>query len=264
LLNYKKSYGRANSGQIVSFYRGGGFKKHYRKIDFCRVLWNMSAVVLQLERDPYRSSFIGLICYQNGVISYIIASEGLKVGSRIYIGFVKYKLFQSLVQNFFKSGNALILKDLPEGILIHLIEGYFSMRTTFLRAGGVSAKLLRHLNMDLVLVRFPSKEEYLFFSNTLATVGQVSNIYNKFYNKCISGVNRRLGRRPVVRGIAKNPVDHPHGGGEGRSSGGRGSKCQVNRWSKVAKGKPTRVKTSYNSLFLYLSRKDKSIRRPKK
>jgi len=125
--------------------------------------------------------------------------------------------------------------------------------------------LLRQLSLKISVVRFPSKEQYLFFSNTISTIGQVSNIMKKFFLYKNAGIKRRLGMRPRVRGIAKNPVDNPHGGGEGKSSGGQGRRSSVNRWSKVAKGKPSRKEDKdFKTLFVYLSRKDKSIRQKKK
>lgn len=264
LFSKKLAVGKNFTGQIVNFFRGGGYTKHYRKIDFFRLLWNMSALILQIERDPFRTSSIALICYQNGILSYILASEGLQVGTKVYIGYLKFKLFQNLLLfNSFKRSNCLCLKEIPEGSLIHLIEGTFFKKLSYVRAAGTSAKLLRHLE-NLVIVRFPSKELYLFYGSTIASIGQLSNGDNKLFSFKNAGFLRRLGHRPKVRGVAKNPIDHPHGGGEGRSSGGRGSKSQVNRWSKVAKGKPTRFVSNINVLFVYLSRKDKSIRRKKK
>jgi len=206
-----------------------------------------------------------LICYENGIYSYILASENLYIGQRLYVGYNKYFQFVKISKFFFKYGNVLYLKQLLDGTLVHFLEHYKSLKVKYVRSAGCSAKLLRQLSLTISVVRFPSKEQYLFFSNTISTIGQVSNMIKKFFLFENAGIKRRLGYRPRVRGIAKNPVDNPHGGGEGKSSGGQGRRSSVNRWSKVAKGKPSRVDNKlFKVLFIYLSRKDKSIRQQKK
>lgn len=265
---FRQAIGKNYTGQIVAYYRSTGFKKYYRLIDFFRILWNISALILQFEYDPYRNCFIALICYENGIYSYILATENLKIGQRIFIGYNKYFKFKNLSKFFFKYGNVLYLKQILDGSMIHLLEHYKSFKLKYIRAAGCSAKLLRQVTLNISILRFPSKEQYLFYSNSICTLGQISNLNKKFLDYKNAGIKRRLGFRPKVRGVAKNPIDHPHGGGEGKSSGGQGRKSSVNRWSRVAKGKPSRkdyqTRHIFKTLFIYLSRKDKSIRHKKK
>lgn len=222
-----KKGGRNHSGRITAFHIGGGHKQKYRIIDFKRSIRNIPGVVQSIQYDPNRSAFIALICYNNGIISYILAPHNLKVGDIIEAG--------SLVD--IKIGNALAIEDIPVGTVIHNIEMKPGKGGQIARAAGTYATLIKKGNDGYSMIRLSSGEQRLVLSKNYATIGIVSNIDNNNIKLGKAGTSRWLGRKPTVRGVAMNPVDHPHGGGEGRTSGGRPS---VTPWGKPTKGHRTR------------------------
>jgi len=234
--------GRNSTGKITVYHRGGGHKKRLRNVDFIRSLFNVTAIVLSLAYDPNRSSFLALILYKNGILSYILATSSMKAGDFII----------SSTYTTFASGNVMPLKYIPIGSVIHNLELHFGKGAKFCRSAGSFALVLakNKYNSNLILIRLKSGEEYLFFEGCIASLGVVSNL--KFYliNRKKAGTSRLLGKRPVVRGVAMNPIDHPHGGGEGKTSGGRPS---VTPWAKLTKGKLTRSKKRINR-FIFKSR----------
>ncbi len=246
----KKINGRNNTGSIVVRHRGGGCKKRYRVVDFYFSFLNIPGIVLKIEKDPNRSCFIALILFKNGFFSYILASQKLKVGS-----FVKNIIkWPSIIEDFFLC-LSMPLKILKAGSIIFNIELHHRKGSALCRSAGSFGIVLSQFNFStkFVIVRLKSNEEYLLNLNCFASLGLSSNASFKSVNLKKAGVSRLLGRRPSVRGVAMNPVDHPHGGGEGKTSGGRSS---VSPWGVITKGKRTRLKSSsrkfiYKSRFLY-------------
>ncbi len=227
----KLSYGkkridfRNNKGHVLA-HRGGGRKRLYRIVDFKRKIQNLYGLVLSIEYDPNRSSLIALVCFSNGILSYIIAPFGITPGSIIYSG----------INATFTPGSVFQLKELPVGMEVHNVELHKNKGGQVARAAGTFCKVLRHLG-SFTILKLMSGEERAFLGTNVATIGRVSNWQHNLKNWKKAGVSRLKGRRPVVRGVAKNPVDHPHGGGEGKSSGGRPS---VTPWGKPTKGYPTK------------------------
>jgi large subunit ribosomal protein L2 len=221
-----KTGGRNNNGRITSWQRGGGHKKRYRIIDFKRTKWDMTATVERIEHDPNRSAFIALIKYEDGELAYIIAPQRLKAGDKVVAG-EKVDV---------KPGNAMPLKSIPVGSIIHNIEMKPGKGAQLTRSAGTFAQLVGR-DGDYSQIKLSSGELRRVPSKCMASIGPVSNADKKNINLGKAGRNRWLGRRPHVRGVAMNPVDHPHGGGEGRTSGGR---HPVTPWGKCTKGKRTR------------------------
>lgn len=229
LKNIVSSAGRTNTGQLALYHRGGGLPRRYRLVDFRRNLWNLASVVLYNEYDPNRTSLITLVCFYNGILSYVLNTESIGVGDILFsgswAGYVNY-------------GNFLPLSIIPEGSMIHSLELRPRLGSKIVRSAGTFALLVKKfLDVKKVLLRLPSKEEVIVDQALMATMGQVSRIQHKIESVYKAGIRRLKGFRPVVRGVAKNPVDHPHGGGGGR--------CQVTPWAKPAKNVPTRVKGSF-------------------
>ncbi len=223
----KKTRGRNNQGRITSWLKGGGNRRLYRIIDFKRDKHGVPAKVASIEYDPNRTARIALLKYIDGEYRYILAPDGLKVGDTLMSG--------SGVD--VKVGNALPLKEIPLGTMIHNIELYPGGGAKLVRSAGAAAQLLAKED-KYAHVKLPSGEVRLISVNCLATIGQVSNLEHENIIIGKAGRSRHLGRRPSVRGVAMNPVDHPLGGGEGKSSGGRPA-CTP--W-----GKPEGVKTRKN------------------
>jgi large subunit ribosomal protein L2 len=223
----KKRKGRNNQGRITSWLKGGGHRKHYRIIDFKRDKYGVPAKVESIEYDPNRSARIALLKYIDGEYRYIIAPDGLKVGETLMSG----------PGAEVKPGNSLPLKEIPLGTMIHNIELYPKGGGKLVRSAGGSAQLMAKEG-KYAHVKLPSGEVRLISINCMATVGQVSNVEHENVIIGKAGRMRHLGRRPSVRGVAMNPVDHPLGGGEGKASGGRPA-CSP--W-----GKPEGVKTRKN------------------
>ena len=217
--------GRNSHGRITVRRRGGGHKRRYRIIDFRRDKY-VPARVETVEYDPNRSARIALLCYADGERRYILAPKGLNVGDQVV----------SNRRADIKPGNSLPLRNIPVGTVIHAIEVKIGAGAKLCRAAGTAAQLLAKEG-DWAQIRLPSSEVRLIHLNCRATIGQVGNEEHGNIKLGKAGRSRWLGRRPKVRGVAMNPVDHPHGGGEGRTSGGR---HPVSPWGMPTKGKRTR------------------------
>jgi len=221
-----KSGGRNNNGRITTRHVGGGHKQHYRKVDFKRDKDSIPGVVERLEYDPNRSAHLALIKYMDGERRYIIAPKGLKAGDRI----------QSGREAPITAGNCLSLRDIPLGTLIHCVEMKPGKGAQIARSAGSSAQLLAKEGQSVTL-RLRSGEMRKVPSDCRAVIGEVGNSEHNLRSLGKAGAKRWRGVRPTVRGVAMNPVDHPHGGGEGRTSGGR---HPVSPWGTPTKGYKTR------------------------
>jgi large subunit ribosomal protein L2 len=221
----KKTGGRGNTGRITSRHRGGGHKRAYRLIDFKRNKVGIPARVASIEYDPNRSANIALLHYVDGEKRYIIAPQGLKVGEVIVAG----------SDSEIKTGNTLPLSKIPLGMNIHNLEIKPGKGGQIARSAGAMCQLLAKEG-DFAHIKMPSGEVRLFKLNCLATLGQVGNLDHENIVLGKAGRSRWLGVKPHVRGVAMNPVDHPMGGGEGRSSGGR-HPCSP--WGQLSKGLKT-------------------------
>jgi len=222
----KKTGGRNSKGRITIWFRGGGHKRAYRVIDFRRDKRDVPAKVAALEYDPNRSARIALLHYLDGEKRYILAPDGLKVGQTVVAADGADIL----------PGNALPLKNIPAGTMIHNLELRKGRGGQLVRSAGAAAQLVAKEG-EYAQVRLPSGEVRQVHSDCVATIGQVGNLDHKNVAFGKAGRTRWLGRRPHNRGVAMNPIDHPHGGGEGRTSGGR---HPVTPWGKPTKGAKTR------------------------
>jgi len=234
--------GRNNLGRVTARRRGGGHKRRYRIIDFKRAKWGVPATIERLEYDPNRSAFIALIKYEDGELSYILAPQRLAVGDRV--------IADNRVD--IKPGNAMPLSNMPVGTIVHNVELKKGKGGQLARAAGTYAQLIGK-DQGYAQIRLSSGEQRMVRGECMATVGSVSNPDNQNIKIGKAGRSRWMGRRPSVRGVAMNPVDHPHGGGEGRTSGGR---HPVTPWGKPTKGKRTRSNKATNKFIMR--------RRPKK
>lgn len=232
-----KPAGRNNTGRITVRHHGGGNRTKYRVIDFKRTKTDCTAVVKTIEYDPNRSAFIALIEYTDGVKSYILAPDGLKVGYIIMNG----------EGADIKIGNAMPISSIPVGTIIHNIELYPGKGGQLVRSAGNYAQLIAKEG-KYGLVRLPSGETRNIPLNCIATVGQVSNLDHANVNLGKAGRKRHMGWRPTVRGSVMNPCDHPHGGGEGKSPVGRPG--PVTPWGKPALGYKTRAKHKASDKFI--------------
>ena len=236
LTPQKSSGGRNNQGRITSRRMGGGVKRKYRTIDFKRNKFDISAEIMRNEYDPNRSAFISLIKYEDGEFNYILSPQKIKVGDKVISG-----------QNVeIKEGNCLPLKNIPVGTNVHNIELKPGAGGQLARSAGTSVQIISKEDL-YVQLRLVSGEIRLINKNCLATVGILSNADNKNIKLGKAGRKRYLGFRPKVRGVVMNPVDHPHGGGEGRTSGGR---HPVSPWGQPTKGKKTRTNKKTNVFIL--------------
>ncbi|MGL4495634.1 MAG: 50S ribosomal protein L2 [Beijerinckiaceae bacterium] len=219
--------GRNNLGRVTVRFRGGGHKQSYRVVDFKRrEKAGMAAIVERLEYDPNRTAFIALVKYADGTLSYILAPQRLAVGDSVVSG----------DGSDIKPGNAMSLGAMPVGTIVHNIELKIGKGGALARSAGTYAQIVGR-DQGYVIIRLNSGEQRLVHSNCFATVGAVSNPDHMNISLGKAGRNRWLGKRPHNRGVAMNPIDHPHGGGEGRTSGGR---HPVTPWGKPTKGKKTR------------------------
>jgi large subunit ribosomal protein L2 len=218
--------GRNNNGRITQRWRGGGHKKSYRIVDFKRLKADMTAKVERLEYDPNRTAFIALIKYEDGTLSYILAPQRLAVGDSVVSG----------QKCDIKPGNAMPLKNMPVGTIVHNVEMKPGKGGQIARSAGTYAQLVGK-DSGFAQIKLMSGELRLVRGECMGTVGAVSNPDQQNVSIGKAGRSRWLGRRPNVRGVAMNPIDHPHGGGEGRTSGGR---HPVTPWGKPTKGKKTR------------------------
>ena len=232
----KRSGGRNNLGRITSFQRGGGHKRRYRKIDFKRNKWGVPARVAAIEYDPNRSARIALLHYADGEKRYILAASGLRVGDRV----------QTARDAEIRPGNALPLEVIPLGTIVHNVELKPGRGGQLVRSAGGGAQLMAREGKYAQL-KLPSSETRRVLTSCLATIGQVGNLDHENVSIGKAGRSRWLGRRPNVRGVAMNPVDHPHGGGEGRTSGGR---HPVTPWGVPTKGHKTRSNRKSDKLIV--------------
>ncbi|MBT07484.1 MAG: 50S ribosomal protein L2 [Rhodospirillaceae bacterium] len=235
--------GRNSQGRMTSRHRGGGHKRRYRKIDFKRRKFDIIGVVERLEYDPNRTAFIALVRYKDDELAYILAPQRVGPGDEIISG----------DRVDIKPGNAMPLKNMPVGTVVHNIELKERKGGQLARAGGTYAQLVGK-DAGYALLRLSSGEQRMVRAECMATVGAVSNPDRKNIKIGKAGRSRWLGRRPKVRGVAMNPVDHPHGGGEGRSSGGR---HPVTPWGVSTKGKRTRNNKRTDKLILRRRRRKK-------
>ena len=233
---FAKTGGRNSQGRMTARHRGGGHKRRYRIIDFKRRKFDVAATVERLEYDPNRTAFIALIRYDDGEMSYILAPQRFQPGDKVISG----------DRADIKPGNAMPLKNMPVGTVVHNIEMKPNKGGQLARAGGAYAQLVGK-DAGYALLRLSSGEQRMVRGECMASVGAVSNPDRKNEKLGKAGRNRWRGRRPKVRGVAMNPVDHPHGGGEGRSSGGR---HPVTPWGVSTKGKRTRSNKRTDKLIL--------------
>ena len=242
-----KKAGRNNAGRITMRRRGGGAKRLYRIIDFKRAKRDMEATVVRIEYDPNRTAFVALIEYTDGEQAYIIAPQRLGVGDRVISG-GKVDV---------KPGNAMPFTGMPIGTIVHNIELKPGKGGQIARAAGSYAQFVGR-DGGYAQIRLSSGELRMVRQECVATVGAVSNPDNSNTSLGKAGRNRNLGKRPSVRGVVMNPVDHPHGGGEGRTSGGR---HPVSPWGKPTKGARTRNKNKASSKLILRSRHARKKRR---
>ena len=235
-----KSGGRNNQGHLTMRHRGGGHKRRYRRIDFKRQKFGVPARVAQIEYDPNRTARIALLLYADGEKRYIIHPNGLRVGDTVVSG----------PGSDIRTGNALPLKEVPLGTTVHCIEFKAGKGAQICRAAGTSAQVVAK-DGEYVTLKLRSSEVRMVRAECSATIGQVGNVDHELLRVGKAGKTRWLGRRPKVRGVAMNPVDHPLGGGEGRSSGGR---HPVSPWGKV-EGKKTRRKRKASTKLIVRGRR---------
>lgn len=231
-----KSGGRNNNGRITTRHVGGGHKQHYRVIDFKRNKDGIPAKVERIEYDPNRTAFIALVLYADGERRYIIAPKGLQAGDQV----------QSGESSPIKAGNALPLRNIPVGSVIHCIELKPGKGAQLARSAGAAVQLVAREGQYATL-RLRSGEMRKVLTDCRATLGEVSNSEHNLRSLGKAGASRWRGVRPTVRGVAMNPVDHPHGGGEGRTSGGR---HPVTPWGVPTKGYKTRKNKRTNKLIV--------------
>ncbi|MBI1361379.1 MAG: 50S ribosomal protein L2 [Alphaproteobacteria bacterium] len=231
-----KTGGRNNLGRVTGRHIGGGAKRNYRIIDFKRRKWDMPATIERLEYDPNRTAFIALLTYQDGTQTYIIAPQRVAVGDVVVAG----------EDVDIKPGNALPLRSIPVGTIIHNIEMKPLKGAQMARSAGTYAQLVGRAE-GYAQIKLGSGEVRLVPESCMATIGAVSNPDNMNESLGKAGRTRHLGKRPTVRGVVMNPVDHPHGGGEGKTSGGR---HPVSPWGKKTRGPKTRKNKSTDRLIV--------------
>jgi len=238
----RKSGGRNNTGRITARRRGGGHKRRYRVIDFKRQKFNVTGTIERIEYDPNRTAFIALVKYEDGDLAYIIAPQRMRAGDQVVSG--------SNVD--IRPGNALPLQNIPVGTIVHNVEMKPGKGGQIARSAGTYVQLIGK-DRGYAQLRLASGELRMVRAECMATVGAVSNADQQNVKLGKAGRSRWLGKRPSVRGVAMNPIDHPHGGGEGRTSGGR---HPVTPWGKPTKGKRTRNNKKTDAMIMR--------RRPKK
>jgi len=228
--------GRNNTGRVTARRRGGGHKRAYRLVDFKRRKFDMVGTVERLEYDPNRTAFIALVKYEDGELAYILAPQRLSAGDKVV----------AAEKADVKPGNAMPMANMPIGTIIHNVELKAGAGGKLARSAGTYAQLVGR-DRGYAILRLSSGEQRLVRAECMATVGAVSNPDNQNINLGKAGRKRWMGKRPAVRGVAMNPVDHPHGGGEGRTSGGR---HPVTPWGKPTKGKKTRSNKATDRLIV--------------
>lgn len=232
----RKSGGRNNTGRITARRQGGGNKRRYRIIDFKRTKFDVPATVERLEYDPNRTAFIALLRYEDGELSYILAPQRIKAGDQVIAG----------ERVDIKPGNAMPLKNIPVGTIVHNVELKAGKGGQLARAAGAYVQLVGK-DQGYAQLKLASGEVRMVRGECMATIGAVSNPDQQNINLGKAGRHRWLGKRPAVRGVAMNPIDHPHGGGEGRTSGGR---HPVTPWGKPTKGMRTRKNKKTDRLIM--------------
>lgn len=240
-FNINKKYGRSH-GKISVRHIGGGHKTKYRLVDFKQNKFDISGKIISIEKDPNRSALIALVSYRDGEKRYILATDGMKVGKEII----------SSEKAPVQRGNRMKLENIPVGTIISNIELVPEKGGQIVRSAGSSATLMG-IDAGMAQVKLASSEVRIISKDCFASIGQVSNFEHNSYNIGKAGRARWMGRRPTVRGSAMNPVDHPHGGGEGRQPLGMHPKTP---WGKPALGKKTRKKSKYSNKFI-LKRRQK-------
>ena len=237
LVPLKKSGGRNSNGRITVRRRGGGHKRFYRIIDFKRKKFGIPARVDSIQYDPNRSARIALLKYVDGEKTYILAPDGVAVGDMLMSG----------PEAEIRAGNSLPLSGIPLGTMVHAIELKPGKGAQLARSAGTACQIMAR-EEGKVTIKLPSSEMRLFRESCMATIGQVGNLEHNNENWGKAGKSRWMGKRPKVRGVVMNPIDHPHGGGEGRSSGGR---HPVTPWGVPTKGYKTRkVKKDSDKLII--------------
>jgi large subunit ribosomal protein L2 len=244
LESNKKSGGRNNLGRITSRHRGGGHKRQYRIIDFKRDKHGIVGKIAAIEYDPNRAARIALVQYPDGEKRYIIAAIGMKIGSKIVSG----------PQAEVDAGNALPLKNIPAGTFVYNVEIFPGKGGQIGRSAGNSLQVMAKED-DWVSLKMPSGEIRKFRSDCYATIGTVGNADHENISLGKAGRSRWLGIRPQSRGMAMNPVDHPMGGGEGRSKSGGGGQHPESPWGKYAKGLKTRKRKNQSNKYIIKRRK---------
>ncbi len=247
-----RAKGRNCYGRITSRRRGGGHKKLYRKVDFRRAQLDAPATVTRLEYDPNRTAHLALLAYADGTKSYILAPDGLKVGDTV--------LSTNTAQETLAPGLSLPLRLIPPATFIHAIEMLPGKGAQLARGAGAYAQILG-LEGERAILRMPSGEQRYLHADCRATVGVVGNVdhHNRSLGK--AGRNRWLGRRPRVRGMVMNPVDHPNGGGQGKSKGGGGRQHPRSPWGQLAKHFPTRIKSNASNSQIILRRNGRKVKK---
>lgn len=240
LLAKRRTNGRNNMGHITTRHRGGGHKRQYRLVDFKRAKFGIEGTVQSIEYDPNRTAFIALVFYADGEKSYILAPKDLQVGQKIMSGDTAP----------FKVGNAMALKLIPVGLTVHAIEIQPGKGAAMVRSAGTSAQLLAK-EKGYAMLKMPSGETRMVPDACMATIGELSNASHNLRKEGKAGRMRWKGVRPTVRGTAMNPVDHPHGGGEGKHNG----YIPQTPWSLQTKGKKTRRKKKSRRLIVQDRRK---------
>lgn len=240
---FKRGSGRNNTGRITTRHKGGGHKRLYRQIDFKYDKKDIPAKIETIEYDPNRTSFISLVTYADGEKRYVVLPKTLKVGDKFTVG-EKVEV---------KAGNRLPLKNIPVGTFIYNIELKFEGGAKLVRSAGSFAEVIAH-DAGYALVKMPSTEVRKILETAWASIGEVSNDENRLQNIGKAGASRHRGIRPTVRGTAMNPVDHPHGGGEGRQ--GRGRRRAISIYGKpTGKGQKSRRAKKYSNKHIVTRRK---------
>ncbi len=237
LVKIRQKAGRGNTGRITVRHKGGGVKKLYRLVDFRQEKLDQPAKILRFEYDPYRTAYLALLEYPDGEKRYILSPQGVKEGDEIIVS-EKTKI---------NLGNRMKIKNIPVGMMIHNIELEPGRGGQLIRSAGAVAKVLAQ-EEKYATVEMPSKEIRKIHKNCFASLGMISNPEHNYQRIKNAGTNRRKGKRPTVRGSAMNPVDHPHGGGEGRTS--IGLKAPKTPWGKLALGVKTRRRKVSNYLII--------------
>ncbi len=251
LTEYKhRAKGRNVYGRITSRRRGGGHKRLYRIIDFRRTLRDVPATVQAIEYDPNRTAHIALISYQDGTKKYILAPKGLKVGDQV----TNYSQ-----QGDIQPGNSMPLRSIPPAMFIHAIELLPNTKAQLVRTAGSAAQLVG-VDGDKATLKMPSGEVRMVSADCRASIGVLGNEDHQNESLGKAGRNRWKGKRPRVRGMAMNPVDHPNGGGQGKSKGGGGRQHPVSPWGQIAKGLPTRRRRKRSNSMILVRANGRTIK----